>query len=297
MEKRGKIISNPPKCFECNGVGHYTSSCLTKIALIFREDLNGWIEKEEDENGECVEGEENGEDDEHVDLNPLESDDNVLSIQKDPKNFLANFWPNSDELPVDLRRQSERGRKKNFPNLLHRSFAYFFGHTLDQKVGGYSEVHIIDIYLLDKLHNRYPYYQQDHNKLLNSQLLITTVTHRTRRTKWGSHHPKKIGWGIATRLGASFLQPVENDAEANESYNTSNDEEEGAGAQNTVWIDAFQMGCGLHLSNPGYSINARDAVDGTGRVQLSICERVGTSKGINRSPKSNASLIVRKIHA
>ncbi|KAI5681583.1 hypothetical protein M9H77_02811 [Catharanthus roseus] len=42
------------------------------------EDLNGWIEKEEDESGECVEGEENGEDDEHVDLNPLESDDDVI---------------------------------------------------------------------------------------------------------------------------------------------------------------------------------------------------------------------------
>ncbi|KAI5667224.1 hypothetical protein M9H77_17077 [Catharanthus roseus] len=41
--------------------GHYASSCPTKRALIFREDLNGWIE-EEDESGECVEGEENGDD-------------------------------------------------------------------------------------------------------------------------------------------------------------------------------------------------------------------------------------------
>ncbi|KAI5666868.1 hypothetical protein M9H77_16721 [Catharanthus roseus] len=65
MEERGKIISNPPKYFKYNGVGHYASSCLTKRALIFREDLNGWIEKEEDESGKCVEGKKNGEDDEH----------------------------------------------------------------------------------------------------------------------------------------------------------------------------------------------------------------------------------------
>ncbi|KAI5671448.1 hypothetical protein M9H77_11812 [Catharanthus roseus] len=56
----------PPTKPKCNGVRHYASSCLTKRALIFREDWNGWIEKEEDESGECVEGEENGEDDEHM---------------------------------------------------------------------------------------------------------------------------------------------------------------------------------------------------------------------------------------
>ncbi|KAI5650207.1 hypothetical protein M9H77_36212 [Catharanthus roseus] len=46
--------------------GYYASSCPTKRDLIFREDLNGWIEKEEDESSECVEVEENGEDDEHM---------------------------------------------------------------------------------------------------------------------------------------------------------------------------------------------------------------------------------------
>ncbi|KAI5676786.1 hypothetical protein M9H77_07736 [Catharanthus roseus] len=60
--------------------GHYASSCPIKRAFIFREDLNGWIEKEEDESGECVEGEENVEDNDHVDLNPLESDVDVLSL-------------------------------------------------------------------------------------------------------------------------------------------------------------------------------------------------------------------------
>ncbi|KAI5657882.1 hypothetical protein M9H77_26675 [Catharanthus roseus] len=70
----------PPTKPKMEDRGHYASSCPTKRALILREDLNGWIEKKEDESGECVEGEENGEDDEHVDLNPLESNDDVLSL-------------------------------------------------------------------------------------------------------------------------------------------------------------------------------------------------------------------------
>ncbi|KAI5676647.1 hypothetical protein M9H77_07597 [Catharanthus roseus] len=45
--------------------GHYTNS-PTKRALIFSEDLNSWIEKEEDESDKCVEDEENCEDDKHM---------------------------------------------------------------------------------------------------------------------------------------------------------------------------------------------------------------------------------------
>ncbi|KAI5662712.1 hypothetical protein M9H77_22035 [Catharanthus roseus] len=55
----------PPTKRKMEERGHYASSCPTKKALIFREELNGWIEKEEDESGECVEGEENSEDYEH----------------------------------------------------------------------------------------------------------------------------------------------------------------------------------------------------------------------------------------
>ncbi|KAI5667832.1 hypothetical protein M9H77_17685 [Catharanthus roseus] len=63
--------------------GHYASSCPTKRALIFREDLNGWIEKEEDESSECVEGEENGDGDSRT--NPFqegEDDVNRLDMQE-----------------------------------------------------------------------------------------------------------------------------------------------------------------------------------------------------------------------
>ncbi|KAI5658372.1 hypothetical protein M9H77_27165 [Catharanthus roseus] len=76
------------------------------------------------------------------------------------------------------------------------------------------------------------HYQQDCNTLLNSQLLITTITHGTKRTKCGSHHSKKIGCGIS--------QPVQDDDEADDSYNPSNDEEDEAGAHNTISMDAFQ---------------------------------------------------------
>ncbi|KAI5662198.1 hypothetical protein M9H77_21521 [Catharanthus roseus] len=41
-------------------------------------------------------------------------------------------------------------------------------------------------------------YQQNRITLLNSQFLITVVTHGTRRTKCGSYHPK-IGCRITTR--------------------------------------------------------------------------------------------------
>ncbi|KAI5682902.1 hypothetical protein M9H77_04130 [Catharanthus roseus] len=63
--------------------GHYASSCLTKRVLIFREDLSGWIEKEEDESGEYVEGEENGDGD--LRMNPFqegEDDVNRLDVQE-----------------------------------------------------------------------------------------------------------------------------------------------------------------------------------------------------------------------
>ncbi|KAI5663900.1 hypothetical protein M9H77_23223 [Catharanthus roseus] len=50
--------------------GHKLGMESHYMMIMNMEDLNGWIEKEEDESNECVEGEENGEDDEHVDLNP-----------------------------------------------------------------------------------------------------------------------------------------------------------------------------------------------------------------------------------
>ncbi|KAI5650382.1 hypothetical protein M9H77_36387 [Catharanthus roseus] len=81
--ERGKIISNPPKCFKCNGVGYYASSCLTKRGLIFRKDLNGWIENEEDESGECVEGEENSDGDSRMNnFQEGEDDVNRLDMQE-----------------------------------------------------------------------------------------------------------------------------------------------------------------------------------------------------------------------
>ncbi|KAI5650147.1 hypothetical protein M9H77_36152 [Catharanthus roseus] len=43
-----------------------------------------------------------------------------------------------------------------------------------------------------------------------------------------------------TGLGASFSQPVEDDDEADESYNPLDDKEDEAGAQNTIPMDVFQ---------------------------------------------------------
>ncbi|KAI5649042.1 hypothetical protein M9H77_35047 [Catharanthus roseus] len=41
-------------------------------------------------------------------------------------------------------------------------------------------------------------------------------------------------------MGSTFSQLVEDDDEADESYNPSDDEEDAAGAQNTTLMDAFQ---------------------------------------------------------
>ncbi|KAI5680902.1 hypothetical protein M9H77_02129 [Catharanthus roseus] len=86
--------------------------------------------------------------------------------------------------------------------------------------------------------------------LSNSQLFITLVTYGTRRTKCGSHHPKKIGYGIKTTqtgLGASSSQPVEDDDEADESYKPSDDEED---ESNPHIEDNFLLfGSGLNLSS------------------------------------------------
>lgn len=45
----------------------------------------------------------------------------------------------------------------DFCTLLTRALAYFFGHTLVQKRGKQSEVCIVVMYMLDKLHNRSPF--------------------------------------------------------------------------------------------------------------------------------------------
>ncbi|KAI5639678.1 hypothetical protein M9H77_00157 [Catharanthus roseus] len=48
-----ELITNPIKYFKGNGVGHIAINCRTKRTLVFSEDLNGWIEKSEDD---CQEG-------------------------------------------------------------------------------------------------------------------------------------------------------------------------------------------------------------------------------------------------
>ncbi|KAI5676995.1 hypothetical protein M9H77_07945 [Catharanthus roseus] len=157
--------------------------------------------------------------------------------------------------------------KGNFPNLLHRALAYFFGHKLVQKRSGLSEVRIIDIYFLDKLHN--------HSPLSLSFLIIQTMrntgcdTSKRRVIKFITFNICGYSWDeenqvwippseedrlwdrnltdfcsikktTQTGLGVSSSQLVENDAEADESYNPLDDNEDEAGAHNTVLIDIFQ---------------------------------------------------------
>ncbi|KAI5677936.1 hypothetical protein M9H77_08886 [Catharanthus roseus] len=48
VEEKGMVITNPTRCFKCNGVGRIAINCPTKRVLVFSEDLNGWIEKSDD---------------------------------------------------------------------------------------------------------------------------------------------------------------------------------------------------------------------------------------------------------
>ncbi|KAI5652356.1 hypothetical protein M9H77_29543 [Catharanthus roseus] len=41
VEEKIKLITNPTRCFKCNGMGHISINFLTKRALVFSEDLNG----------------------------------------------------------------------------------------------------------------------------------------------------------------------------------------------------------------------------------------------------------------
>ncbi|KAI5664032.1 hypothetical protein M9H77_23355 [Catharanthus roseus] len=49
VEEKSRLITNPTRCFKCNGWGHIAINCPTKRALVFCEDLNGWIKKDEDD--------------------------------------------------------------------------------------------------------------------------------------------------------------------------------------------------------------------------------------------------------
>ncbi|KAI5667945.1 hypothetical protein M9H77_17798 [Catharanthus roseus] len=47
VEEKERLITNPTRCFKCNGMGHIAINFLAKKALVLSEDLNGWIEKSE----------------------------------------------------------------------------------------------------------------------------------------------------------------------------------------------------------------------------------------------------------
>ncbi|KAI5653845.1 hypothetical protein M9H77_31032 [Catharanthus roseus] len=47
VEEKGKLITNPIRCFKCNGVGQIAINCPTKKTLVFGEDLNkGIVDKD-----------------------------------------------------------------------------------------------------------------------------------------------------------------------------------------------------------------------------------------------------------
>ncbi|KAI5667718.1 hypothetical protein M9H77_17571 [Catharanthus roseus] len=49
VKKKGRLITNQTRCFKCNGMGHIAINHPTKRTLVLSEDLNGWIEKSNDD--------------------------------------------------------------------------------------------------------------------------------------------------------------------------------------------------------------------------------------------------------
>ncbi|KAI5682078.1 hypothetical protein M9H77_03306 [Catharanthus roseus] len=49
VEEKGRLITNPTRSFKCNGVDHAAINYPGKRTLVFSKDLNGCIEKDEDD--------------------------------------------------------------------------------------------------------------------------------------------------------------------------------------------------------------------------------------------------------
>ncbi|KAI5663931.1 hypothetical protein M9H77_23254 [Catharanthus roseus] len=79
---KGRLIANPTRCFKCNGMGHIAINCPTKRTFVFSEDLNGWIEKIEDDYQEGnVDTEESSEDQEIVSFKADEEGMSLVTIR------------------------------------------------------------------------------------------------------------------------------------------------------------------------------------------------------------------------
>lgn len=63
----------------------------------------------------------------------------------------------------------------DLPTLLPHALAYFFGHTLVQKRGGKSEVRIPDLYMMEKIQNRSPFF------------VVSLMIHAMHNTSWDTN--------------------------------------------------------------------------------------------------------------
>ncbi|KAI5681679.1 hypothetical protein M9H77_02907 [Catharanthus roseus] len=67
VEEKGKLITNPRRCFKCNRVGYIAINCPTKRILGFSEDLNCWIEKSDDDFQEGIVDKDESSEDQDID--------------------------------------------------------------------------------------------------------------------------------------------------------------------------------------------------------------------------------------
>ncbi|KAI5672384.1 hypothetical protein M9H77_12748 [Catharanthus roseus] len=81
VEEKGRLITNPTRCFKCNGMVHIAINCPTKRTLISNEEFNGWIKREEDDCQDELIDKKEGNKDQEISYEAIQEGTNLVTIR------------------------------------------------------------------------------------------------------------------------------------------------------------------------------------------------------------------------